>query len=103
MVREIVRVNVGQEFDITLKGVPTAGFSWELVPSQESTHFVGELGHDWQPMSQSKGGYAVQIFHFKALSPGEALLAFRYRRPWERTFREERSFVVRVEPSSSTG
>jgi predicted secreted protein len=93
---KIISVSLGQEFEIVLEAVPTAGFSWELVHPSEKAGVVKELGCDWKSDSSVAGGSAQQHFRFRAITEGEANLFFRYRRPWEHTAREERPFVVRV-------
>jgi inhibitor of cysteine peptidase len=95
-VSEIISVSQGQEFEIVLEGIPTAGFSWVLVHPLEVAEVIQELGHEWQPSTSLVGGPAREHFRFRALAEGEVKLRFQYRRPWEDKAREERTFAVRV-------
>lgn len=95
-VSNIISASPNKEFEIILEGVPTAGYSWELVGPPEKEGVVQELGHEWQPSSSRVGGPAQEHFRFRALAAGEVHLRFRYRRPWEKGFKEERTFQVRV-------
>ena len=94
---EFIRVRVGEEFDITLKGIPTAGFAWKLVSTSEGKEVVEQVGDRWEVTPNIIGGVAQQLLRFRALAFGEVVLHFQYTRPWEAKPRDERSFLVRVE------
>lgn len=79
-----------------LQGVPTAGYVWELVAATGKEGVVQELGHEWKRSTSLVGGPSQEHFRFLALREGEVNLHFRYRRPWEKAFREERVFHIRV-------
>jgi inhibitor of cysteine peptidase len=96
MVSEIISADPGQEFEIVLEGIPTAGFSWMLVHPLEAAGVIQELGHEWQPSTSLAGGPAQEHFRFRALAEGEVELRFQYRRRWEDKAREARTFAVRV-------
>ena len=85
-----------QEFEIVLEGVPTAGYVWQMLPATGKEEVVQELGHEWKHSTSLVGGPSQEHFRFLALREGEVDLHFRYRRPWEKAFREERIFHIRV-------
>lgn len=91
-----ISASANSEFEIVLEGVPTAGYVWELVQPAEKEGVVKELGHEWKRSSSLVGGSSEEHFRFLALTEGEVNLRFRYRRPWEKGFKEERVFHVRV-------
>jgi predicted secreted protein len=95
-VSKFISASANEEFEIVLEGVPTAGYTWEVIRPLQNEAVVEELGHEWQPSSSSVGGPAQEHFRFRALAPGEVQLRFRYRRPWEKSSKEERTFQVRV-------
>lgn len=90
-----VETAVGDEFEVELEGVPTAGFRWEASPPEPAC--VRLLGDEVEAARGRAGGPAVQRFRFEALASGEAELRFAYRRPWEPgPPRAERSIRVTV-------
>jgi len=91
-----ISATINQEFEIVLEGVPTAGYVWELAPATDKEGVVKELGHEWKRSTSLVGGPSQEHFRFLALREGEVDLHFRYRRPWEKAFREERVFHIRV-------
>jgi predicted secreted protein len=95
-VSKTISISANREFEIVLEGVPTAGYVWELVHPLDKEGVVRELGHQWTPSTSVAGGRSQEHFRFLALTEGEVNLRFRYRRPWEKSFREERIFNVRV-------
>jgi predicted secreted protein len=95
---EIITVSLGQEFEIVLEGVPTSGFTWQLLNDQDRASIIKELGHEWKADTSVVGGRATEHLRFRALAVGEAGLRFQYRRAWESEAREERTFTVRVVP-----
>ncbi len=94
-----ISANTNSEFEIVLEGVPTAGYVWELVHPLDNVGVVQELGHEWKRSTSLVGGPSAAHFRFLALAEGEVNLHFRYRRPWEKGFKEERIFHVRVTKS----
>jgi len=95
-VSETISADTRTTFEIALDGVPTAGYVWELVHPLDKAGVVQELGHEWKRSTSLVGGPSQEHFRFLALTEGEVTLHFRYRRPWEKDFKKERIFHVRV-------
>ena len=95
-VSNTISATTNTEFEIVLEGVPTAGYVWELVHPLDKAGVVQELGHEWKRSTSLVGGPSQEHFRFRALTEGEVNLHFRYRRPWEKGFKGERIFHVRV-------
>ncbi len=87
---------MGQTFDITLQGTPTAGYRWEVTIPPEDEHVVSLAGSSWSPAASHLGGAAEQRFHFQALAAGTAVVHFRYRRPWDTVAHDEREVTIAV-------
>jgi nitrite reductase/ring-hydroxylating ferredoxin subunit/predicted secreted protein len=87
---EVVRVGVGQDFEVALSTPPRPGHFWrvELVDERLAVTSQG-FGSDTPP------AYRVRL---RASSPGKTSMQCVYARPWDVTPAEVRTFVVHVEP-----
>lgn len=76
-----ILVNVGESFEIQIKGNPTTGYIWALAQLPEHFYLLSELYQPDQPiMVGSGGGYH---FSFVAMKPkAEGNLVFLQLRPW---------------------
>ena len=77
----MLSVAVGVVFTIELASVSGAGYVWTPSPLPASIVLVGQeltRGAD-----HSLGGSAMQVFRFRALSPGHAVIGFGLKRAWE--------------------
>jgi predicted secreted protein len=79
-----MNTRVGETFEIPLEGVPTAGFTWEVILPPAAAERVVLLEQAWDRPSSRVGGRAVQRFRFRAVGPGDVVLTFRYRRRWQK-------------------
>jgi predicted secreted protein len=87
----------GEDFDVVVEGVPTAGYLWHLVEPPADNPTVTLLGESWEPARAKRvGGSAGHRFSFRAVRAGEVALVLRYRRPWEEKAVEERVIHVKV-------
>jgi predicted secreted protein len=100
---EPLSATVGETFDVSLEGMPTTGFVWEVEIPPEARGLIEPLGSGWTPARSSDaqaspvaGAPAIQRFQFRALAPGEITLTFRYRRSWETTDAVRRTVMVRI-------
>jgi predicted secreted protein len=84
----------GETFDLRLQATAAAGYVWRLAEAEPAV--VEVLGGDFELPSDLPGAPARQVFHLRALSPGEVTLRFSYGRPWEASSTEERLVTVRV-------
>jgi inhibitor of cysteine peptidase len=93
---KIVHVKVGQEFTIELKANPTTGYDWECTSVYE---WIQPLDKTYQSDNTGLvGSGGEDIFRFKAHGQGKAMLDFVYKRSWETTSLEQKSFTVEVSP-----
>ncbi len=85
---------VQQKFQIKLPENPSTGFSWEAgfdknFVTLESRNYVdGGTGR--------RGGGGVAVFSFVPLKEGNTSLVFRYKRPWEKTVEQEKSYHLTI-------
>ena len=93
---EPVSASVGETFEVSLKGIPTAGFAWEVDIPSEARRLIEALGSEWTLAATEVGAPATQRFRFLALAPGELTLIFRYGRSWETIESDRRAVAIRI-------
>ena len=93
---KIIHVRVGQEFTISLNTNPTTGYDWEYISVNE---WIQPLDTTYQADNTGLiGSGGTDIFRFKAHGQGKAVLDFVYKRSWETTSIEQKTFIVEVSP-----
>jgi len=91
---QVIKVKVGEEFTIALKGNPTTGYDWECTSVYE---WIQPLGKTYQADNTGLvGSGGTDSFSFKAHAKGTATLAFSYKRSWETTAADQKTFTVEV-------
>lgn len=72
----------GQSLALTVESNPTTGYSWSV--EQEGACFAEQSVYVAAPQDAPVAGAGGwQSFLFTPIAPGEAVLRFRYARPWE--------------------
>ena len=78
-----VRLEPGQLLEVRLPMQAGTGYSWAASGDSASLEFIDQTTlHPWGG-APSVGGTQTQMFIYRAIAPGEAVLRFVYRRPWE--------------------
>ena len=78
-------LSVGQEHELRLTGLGTAGYRWSLAPGQEDLPVSARPAPAPPPSTPPPpGASADEVFLVSASKPGEYQLQFEQRRPWER-------------------
>jgi inhibitor of cysteine peptidase len=91
---QVIGVNVGQEFTISLTSNPTTGYDWEYTSVYTWIQSLGKTYQADSPVLMGSGG--TDTFSFKANSKGTATLVFAYKRSWETTTADQKTFTVEV-------
>ena len=79
-----LRLSAGQEFNLRLPSNPTTGFSWTLrADGAPQLKLLGPEVYTVPEEAGLVGSAGVSTWRFRAVTPGEALLALDYARPWE--------------------
>ena len=86
----------GEEFEIHLKGVPTAGYSWKIMDMDKSK--IQMLKEEAQSMTPPGmvGGSSMFVWRFRATDAGESSLILKYFRPWEGVGQSLETFTLQV-------
>jgi inhibitor of cysteine peptidase len=95
---ETMSVAVGEEFSLTMGSNVTTGFRWQFAePLDENiVHFVGK-----QYVAAPNPQYLVgtggnEIWTFKGVAKGEAVISLEYARSWEKDRPSVRTKTIRV-------
>jgi inhibitor of cysteine peptidase len=78
-----VRLEPGQLLEVRLPMQAGTGYSWAASGDGASLEFIDQTTlHPWGG-APTVGGTQTQMFIYRAIAPGDAVLRFAYRRPWE--------------------
>jgi len=93
-----VQIGINDVLFVRIQAQAGTGYSWAVttVPS-----FLRLSQEHTKPTGLTiPGGPEVQLFTFKPISSGNALLSFAYRRPWETGQPPVRTYNVKVSVST---
>jgi len=89
-----VELSAGDQFELSLRETRTAGYRWTFKSSGEPSCIL--LGESSQPVSARAGGTGTHLWRFRAVAPGNCLLALEYKRSWESSSEPARIFGMKV-------
>ncbi len=99
---QTIEAAVGQEVVVRLKGNPTTGFRWEVEAVEgEAVEPRGEVAYE-PPHTARLGAGGTFVARFQAARQGEATLAMRYVRPWEKDKEPAETFRATVKVAGET-
>lgn len=79
-----INAEIGENFTVSLESNQSTGYSWSLgMISDNSQIVVAGMDYDLPESSQTGQGGA-EVWHLKAVSPGNIKLMFYYSRSWEK-------------------
>ncbi len=81
-----IRAAAGQKFSIRIKANPTTGYGWQLSKPLDE-HVLSLVANVYirQPDERQRVGVGGhEIWTFKAVGQGQAEIALKYVRPWEK-------------------
>jgi inhibitor of cysteine peptidase len=84
---ENINVHKGQVIIIELKANHTTGYEWQVLEETNKgiLNPVGEGEYITNTADKRRmGSGGTEIYRFKAVAKGEAILIFEYKRPWEK-------------------
>ena len=87
-----IHVSLNDSFNISLDSSPTTGYSWEILPYDESV--IKFLKSEFKPTSNKRGSNGKRIIEFKALGKGKTILELFYLRVWEKDKNPIKKFRV---------
>ena len=98
-VPDLIEVEMGKTFTISLTSNPTTGYSWQ--PEFDSD-FLELANREFTPdPSPLVGAPGVETFEFPPLKLGEVTLTMMYKRPWEDQPIDERTTLVKIVPATT--
>ena len=96
-----LRLSPGETTTIELPENVTTGYSWAIDPDASRNLgilTITDAGHRRAPGRARVGAGGKHIWTVKAVSPGSAVIALNYRRPWEKAAGRQQLFEVDVAP-----
>ena len=91
---EVIEVKVGERFVISLAARPAAGYTWFEKYDPQALEAIRT--NDLRLEGPEPGAGGEEEFEFEAIAPGETVIELQYRREWESTARETRTYRVRI-------
>jgi predicted secreted protein len=82
-----LNVNVQEEFAVSLKAIPTTGYTWGAQFDETMVQLKGK-NFDLDPSSVIGGG-GTETFTFTPIRKGETVVIMCYKREWEEKALEE--------------
>jgi predicted secreted protein len=94
-----IDARVGDEFEVTLQGMPGAGYEWQL---QSDTDGVELVSQQRTASTATMGGPLEQRFILKPKKPGNYVLQFGLKRAWEPEAESSETYQVHVADMNET-
>ncbi len=88
----VIQAELNKPFNITLESNPTTGYTW-TVDFNHKMLIGGEKGYS-ASRPGAVGGSGQQVFVFTPIQEGQTEISAVYKRPWEESAAEERTFQV---------
>lgn len=95
MPTETFTAGINEEITVRLAAAPSAGYSWELDPLPPGVTLLAS-GVENVRDDQPPGSPQQQAFRLRANARGDYALTFRYKRPWESTVLNSKTFTLVV-------
>jgi predicted secreted protein len=92
---DTIQAKLNEPFNISLDSNPTTGYSWTVDFDHEYLSGGTEVystSNTSQPVRVGSG--SKQIFAFTPIQEGKTTISAVYKRPWEDTVAEERTFLI---------
>jgi len=103
-VDSVIEANPGQIITITLESNKTTGFGWQLSGPLDK-NIIEIVKAEYIPSNPRLiGAGGKEVWTFKALKAGKAVILLAYSRPWEKKIEpvKQKSFTVTIkEPSKN--
>lgn len=89
-------VRAGRTFTLKVRSNPTTGYRWELAGPLDA-NILSFVGREYRPERTDRvGAGGTEIWTFRAVGSGEAVIALKYVRPWEKDIAPADAAVFRI-------
>ncbi len=91
---EHLNIQAGRTFVLSLAANPSAGYKWAAEFDPVFLRLIGKqiVHQDAGPM----GAGVTERFEFEALMRGTTQMQMIYRRPWETTIADKKTYIVQI-------
>jgi predicted secreted protein len=90
---DTISVTRGENFKITLKSVPTAGYHWQ--PIHDET-YLNLISAEFMPASKKMDAGGIECFVFQSIKSGNTVIEMMYKRVWEKSASKYKKIFVTV-------
>lgn len=90
----IIEARLRKSFTISLSALPTAGYTWTANYDSRFLKLENERFQSSQTEAIGSGG--VQIFTFMPILVGNVEVTALYKRPWENTAQDKKTFIIMI-------
>ena len=90
---EKIITEVGEAFEISLRGNPSTGYRWE--PQFDST-LLSLIDRRYQSAQRKTGSAGLEILNFRALKAGKTEIAVILKRQWEKDIAKKEIFEILI-------
>jgi predicted secreted protein len=94
MDENVIEARLKEPFSISLNALPTAGYTW--TATYDSSFLKLENERFQSSQTEAIGGSGMQIFTFTPILVGKVEITALYKRPWENTAQDKKTFIVMV-------
>lgn len=91
-----VLLKIGEEFEIQLKGVPTAGYTWKIMEMDKKQLKVLSEGRKSLTPAGMVGGSSLFVWRLSARSAGTSRLVLKNFRSWEGADKAVETFTLKI-------
>ena len=93
MNQNIIKVKLGDIFEVVLDSNPSTGYRWEV---DFDTEFVKLEEKSYMPLSSKFGGGGREQFRYLSLKHGKTTITMQYKRSWEKRIIKKEKFVIEI-------
>lgn len=90
---QTIRLAVGETFALALAGNPTTGYTWQVDMDGK---YLELLERQYEPGGEAIGAGGLEVFHVRALAPGNTEIVFEYKRSWDAKGRDTKNFQLAI-------
>ena len=90
----IIEARLRTPFTISLSALPTAGYTW--MANYDSRFLKLENERFQSSQTEAIGSSGMQIFTFMPILVGKVEVTALYKRPWENTAQDKKTFIITI-------
>ena len=93
MNQKIIKVKLGDVFEVSLDSNPSTGYQWDV---DFDSDFLKIKEKSYMPLSPKLGGGGKEHFSFLSLKHGKTTITLQYKRSWEEKVIKKEKFEIEI-------